>query len=131
MAGTVPRVDEIRSRKFEFPPPGPNTVGRLAEVSPEGCVVHLEKDSAPRLLWYGEDIWGVKLPAGTRVIYPKPTVPGLKDRKAGIRYAIAHPEEMEPLEALLKPGMRVTICIAPLNASSPWIGVKIALRFSA
>ncbi len=119
MAATIPRVNEVRSRKFEFPPPGPNTVGRLAEVSPEGCVVHLEKDSAPRLLWYGEDIWRVKLPAGTRVIYPKPTVPGIKDRKAGIRYAIAHPEEMEPLEALLKPGMRVTICIDDISLPLP------------
>jgi hypothetical protein len=119
MAGTVTRVEQIRSRRFEFPPPGPNTVGRLADVSPEGCVVFLEEDSAPRLLWYGEDLWDVKLPAGTRVIYPKPTIPGLADRKAGIRYALAHPEEMEPLEALLRPGMRVTLCIDDISLPLP------------
>jgi hypothetical protein len=119
MAGTVTRVEQVRARKFEFPPPGPNTVGRLADVSPEGCVVFLEKDSAPRLLWYGEDLWDVKLPEGTRVIYPKPTIPGLADRKAGIRWALAHPEEMEPLEALLRPGMRVTLCIDDISLPLP------------
>ena len=119
MATTVPRVEQVRSRKFEFPPPGPNTVGRLADVSPEGCVVHLEKDSARRLLWYGEDLWDVKLPAGTRVIYPKPTVPGIKDRPAGIRHALDHPEDMEPLAALLKPGMKLTIAIDDISLPEP------------
>jgi hypothetical protein len=119
MPTTIEELQQMRSRKFEFPPPQPNTVGRLAQVSDEGCVVHLEKDSAPRLLWYGEDLWDVKLPAGTRMIYPKPTVPGLPDSKAGIRYALANPEEMEPLEALLKPGMKVAIAIDDISLPEP------------
>ncbi len=119
MGVTVPRVEEVRARRFEFPPPGPNTVGRLADVSPEGCVVHLEGDSARRLFWYGEDLLDLKLPAGTRVIYPKPTIPGLKDRKAAIRHALEHPEDMAPLEALLKPGMKVTIAIDDISLPLP------------
>ena len=119
MATTVERVREVRARRFEFPQPAPNTVGRRADVSSEGCVVHLEERSAPRLLWYGEDIWDVKLPAGTRIIYPKPTIPGLPDRPAAIRHAIAHPEEMDPLDAHLKPGMRVTLCIDDISLPLP------------
>ena len=44
------------------------------------CVVTLEKDSAPRVLFCGEDLLEVKLPAGTRVVYAKPPIPGLRDR---------------------------------------------------
>jgi len=108
-----------RPPKYEFPPPSPNAVGRLADVSPEGCLVELDNNSAPRLLWYGEDLLDVKLPAGTRVIYPKPTIPGLRDRDAAIRYALAHPDGMEPLEALLKPGMKVTIAVDDISLPLP------------
>ncbi len=120
MATTIPsRVEQVRSRKFEFPPPGPNTVGRLADVSPEGCVVRLEEKSAPRLLWHGEDLLDVKLPAGTRVVYPKPTVPGLKDCVEAVRYALANPEDMDPLETLLHPGMKLTIAIDDISLPEP------------
>src|SRR5438094_8112093 len=87
-------------RQFEFGDPTPNAVGRKALVSHDGCVVHLESDSAPRLMWYGEDLLAVKFRPGTRVMYPNPTIPGLPDRNAAVRYALAHPEEMAPLQAL-------------------------------
>ncbi len=119
MSARVEQLQALRRGRFEFPPPGPNTVGRLAEVSSEGCVVHLEKDAAPRLLWSGEDLLDVKLPAGTRMVYPKPTIPGLKDRDRAIRHALAHPEGMAPLEAQLKPGMRVTIAIDDISLPLP------------
>ena len=105
--------------QFEFPDPSPNAVGRKAYVSHEGCVVHLEPHSAPRLLWYGEDLLDIKFPAGTRVVYPKPTIPGLPNRDAAIRYAISNPEAMDPLAAQLKPGMRVTIAIDDISLPLP------------
>lgn len=99
--------------------PTPNAVGRQALVSHEDCVVELEANAAPRLLWYGEDLWDVKMPAGTREIYPKPTIPGLQDREGAIRYASEHPEGSEPLAALLRPGMRVTIAIDDISLPLP------------
>jgi hypothetical protein len=99
--------------------PAPNAVGRRALVSHEGCVVRLEKNSAPRLLWYGEDLLAVKLPEGARIVYPNPTIPGLRDREGAVRWAIAHPEEMEPLEALLRPGLKVTIAIDDVSLPLP------------
>ena len=99
--------------------PTPNAVGRQALVSADGCVVQLEATSAPRLLWYAEDLLDVKMPAGTRVVYPKPTIPGLRDREGAIRYALAHPEQMEPLAALLRPGMKVTIAIDDISLPLP------------
>lgn len=119
MPAQTENLPAVRSREDIFGDPMPNAVGRRALVSHEGCVVHLERDSAPRLLWSGEDLLSVKLPAGTRVVYPKPTIPGLRDRDAAIRYALAHPEEMEPLAALLKPGMKVTIAIDDISLPLP------------
>jgi lactate racemase len=106
-------------RLLESTEPAPNAVGREALVSAEGCVVNLEADAAPRLMWYGEDLLSVKLPAGTRVVYPKPTIRALRNRNAAIRYALEHPEGMEPLRALLKPGMRVTIAIDDISLPLP------------
>ncbi len=99
--------------------PTPNAVGRNALVSDQGCVVHLEANSRRRLLWYGEDLLDVKLPPGTRVVYPKPTIRGLPDAGAAIRHALAHPEGMAPLAALLKPGMRVTIATDDISLPLP------------
>lgn len=99
--------------------PAPNAVGREAMVSDKGCVVELDGRSAPRLMWYGEDLLRVKMPAGTRAVYPKPTIPPLRDRGAGIRYALAHPEGSDPLDALLRPGMKVTIAIDDISLPLP------------
>ncbi|HET9178437.1 MAG TPA: lactate racemase domain-containing protein [Terriglobia bacterium] len=104
---------------FEFGDPTPNAVGRNAVVSHEDCVVQLEGRSAERLMWYGEDLLSVRMPAGTRVLYPNPTIAGLKDRHAAIQYAIDHPEQMEPLSALLRPGMKVTIAIDDISLPLP------------
>jgi hypothetical protein len=106
-------------KTYQFGDPTPNAVGRKAMVSHDGCVVYLEKKSAPRLLWYGEDVLAVKMPAGTREVYPNPTIPGLRDPEGAIRYALAHPEGMEPLEALLKPGMKITIAIDDISLPLP------------
>jgi hypothetical protein len=122
MATRAENAQTAASRQPEFGDPTPNAVGRQAMVSHDGCVVHLEANSAPRLMWYGEDLLSVKMPAGTRVMYPNPTIPGLPDRDAAIRYALSHPEEMEPLAALLKPGMKVTIAMDDISLPLPKMG---------
>ncbi len=119
MATHAEHLQAVGPRPFEFGDPAPNAVGRKALVLHDGCVVHLDKNSAPRLLWYGEDLLSVKLPEGTRVVYPNPTIPGLRDREGAIRYALAHPEEMDPLDALLKPGMKVTIAMDDISLPLP------------
>ena len=83
------------------------------------CVVTLDSRSAPRTLFYGDQLMDVDLPTGTRVVYPKPPMAALKDVEAAIRYAINHPENSEPLYALLKPGMKVTIAIDDISLPLP------------
>ena len=102
-----------------FGEPAPNAVGRAALVSDADCVRELGAASADRLLWYGEDLIRVKLPAGTRVIYPKPSIPGLPDRDAAIRFALEHPEQAAPLPSQLRPGAKVTIAIDDISLPLP------------
>ncbi|MBI1358510.1 MAG: DUF2088 domain-containing protein [Acidobacteria bacterium] len=105
--------------EYEFGDPTPNAVGRAALVSHSQCVVRLSQDSRPRLLWSGEDLLRVKLPAGSRVVYPKPTIPPLKDRDGAIRYALENPEEMAPFTDHLRPGMKVTVAIDDISLPLP------------
>src|SRR5678809_63377 len=82
-------------------------------------VVYIDKDSAPRIMPNGEDFILEDIPIGTRVIYPNPPIKGLPNREAAIRYAVNHPLEMEPLYALLEPGMRVTIAMDDISLPLP------------
>lgn len=102
-----------------FGEPQPNAVGRAALVPHDACVRELTATSPARLLWYGEDLIRAKLPAGTRVVYPKPSIPGLPDRAGAIRYALANPEEADPLRAQLRAGMKVTIAIDDISLPLP------------
>ncbi len=88
-------------------------------MSDHPCVVTINHQSKPRVLFSGDQLIEVDLPVGTRVIYPKPPMEPLNDVKAAIRYAINHPENSEPLFAKLKPGMKVTIAIDDLSMPLP------------
>ncbi|MSP16821.1 MAG: DUF2088 domain-containing protein [Myxococcales bacterium] len=82
-------------------------------------VVMIDNDSAPRILFHGENFLLEDLPVGTRVIYPKRPLAPLPNARAAIRYALNHPEEMEPLHALLTPGMKLTIAIDDISLPLP------------
>jgi lactate racemase len=83
------------------------------------CLVTLDRDSAPRVLFSGDQLIEVDLPPGTRVIYPKPPIAALKDVDAAIRYAINHPLGSDPLYARLRPGMKVTIAVDDISLPLP------------
>ncbi len=85
----------------------------------ESHIVITEKGSPPRILFSGEDFLLEDLPVGTRVIFPRPPIEGVPNVKAAIRYAINHPEGMDPLHALLKPGMKVTIALDDISLPLP------------
>ena len=82
-------------------------------------VVYIDSDSAPRILFSGEDLLLEDLPIGTRVIYPKPPIEGLANPGAAIRYALNHPLDAEPLYAQLAPGMQVTIAVDDISLPLP------------
>src|SRR5688500_17454369 len=82
-------------------------------------IVHIDSDSAPRLITSGEDLVLEDLPIGTRVIYPKPPIRGLPNPEAAVRYALNHPLDTEPLYAQLSAGMRVTIAVDDISLPLP------------
>src|SRR6188474_2633002 len=82
-------------------------------------VVTIDTDSAPRIMFYGENFLMEDLPVGTRVIYPRRPMTGVANRVAAIRYALNHPEGMDPLHALLEPGMKVTIAVDDISLPLP------------
>ena len=82
-------------------------------------IVYLDKNSAPRVMFSGDSLIEVDLPVGTRCIYPKPPVDGLKDVDAAIRYAVNHPFGCEPLYAKLRPGMKVVIAVDDISLPLP------------
>ena len=82
-------------------------------------VVTIDTNSAPRIMFHGENFLVEDLPVGTRVIYPKRPLTGVPNRQATIRYALNHPENMPPLHALLEPGMKVTIAVDDISLPLP------------
>jgi hypothetical protein len=82
-------------------------------------VVYIDGDSAPRILFSGEDLLLEDLPIGTRVLYPQPPIEGLVNPGAAIRYALNHPLDADPLYAQLAPGMRVTIAVDDISVPLP------------
>ncbi len=85
-----------------------------------GLVMEVDGSTPPLLFWNGEGFRLERLPEGTRVVYaPEPLAP-LADPIAAIRHALEHPVgDMEPLSALLRPGMRLTICFDDVSLPLP------------
>jgi lactate racemase len=96
---------------------GSRARGRNTSTHPS--VVYIDERSAPRVMFAGDRLIEAELPVGTRCIYPKPPVTGLKDPDAAIRYALNHPYGTEPLYAKLRPGMKVVIAIDDLSMPLP------------
>src|SRR3954464_9918026 len=82
-------------------------------------VHYIDSDSPARVMFSGEQLLIENLPPGTRVLYPKPPIVGLKDPDAAIRYALNPPLGMDPLHALLFPGMKVTIAFDDISLPLP------------
>ena len=82
-------------------------------------IVTIDTDSAPRIMFSGEDLIAEHLPIGTRVIYPRAPIAGLPNPRAAIRAALARPEGMDPLHALLVPGMKLTIAVDDVSLPLP------------
>lgn len=84
-----------------------------------GFVLEVDRATPPTLFWYGEGFRLERLPAGSRVVYPPDPLPALRDARAAIRDALAHPIDAEPLEAQLFAGMRLTIAFDDVSLPLP------------
>jgi len=102
------------------PPPSSSEI--LARTKPRSghpLVVTIDRKSAPRVVFAGNELLEIDLPVGSRCIYPRPPMEALKDIDAAIRFALNNPLGSEPLHAKLRPGMKVVIAMDDVSVPLP------------
>ena len=84
-----------------------------------GAVIEVDRNTPPALFHYGEGVRLEKLPLGSRLIYAPDPIEPIAHPERAIRRALAHPVEDDPLKALLRPGMRLTVAFDDLSLPLP------------
>jgi hypothetical protein len=86
-----------------------------------GFVLDVDRSTPPMLFHHGESLRLEKLPAGrSRVLYPGEPLDPLDDPEGAIRRALANPlGDCQPLRALLRPGMKLTIAFDDISLPLP------------
>src|SRR5919112_6300070 len=84
-----------------------------------GFVLDVDRSTPPTLFWHGEGFRLERLPTGSRVIYPPEAHEPLEDPDAAIQHALLNPHGSDPLPALLKPGMKLTIAFDDVSLPLP------------
>ncbi len=86
-----------------------------------GFVLEVDRSTPPILTWRGDGFSLERLPVErSRVIYPAEPEAGLPDPDGAIDEALDHPlGDSEPIGALLRPGMRLTIAFDDVSLPLP------------
>jgi hypothetical protein len=90
-----------------------------ARAQGDATIVEIHEKSPPTVFQHGSSVRLERLPVGTRVIYPQPSLKGVADVDAAIAAALDDPIDMDPLKTLLKPGMRLTISFDDVSLPLP------------
>ena len=92
---------------------------RGPEVDRDKLVTHVEDPRRRYLFHNGESFRYHTLPVATRVVYPPPPLPPIRDVDGSIEQALENPVGSESLSAMLRPGMKVTIAFDDLSLPLP------------
>src|SRR3954452_11747876 len=84
-----------------------------------GFVLEVDDRTPPLLVPDGDRFRLEKFPLGTRVVYPVESLPRVPDLSEAIRAALDTPLQSEPLSALLRPAMRLTIMFDDIGTPTP------------
>ncbi len=88
-------------------------------MSRPGFVLEVDDRTPSLVVHEGEGFRLEDFPLGTRVVYPPERLPAVDDVVEAIRSALLHPQGSEPLPALLRPGMRLTIAFDDISLPLP------------
>jgi hypothetical protein len=94
-------------------------IAPAADLDRRDCIYVVEREGERFVFHCGEQFRWEPLPPGTRVIYPPPPLPPLADPDQAIEDALDHPLGSDPLDALLRPGMKVTIAFDDISLPLP------------
>jgi hypothetical protein len=81
--------------------------------------LEVDRSTPPTLFHHGEGFRLERLPVGSRIVYPPEALPVLDDIDGAIRHALLHPVDSDPLPALLRPDMRLTIAFDDISLPLP------------
>ena len=84
-----------------------------------GAVLEVDRNMPPVLFHFGEGVRLERLPLGSRVVYPPDPIDPIVHADRAIRRALTHPLEDDPLKALLRSGMKLTIAFDDLSLPLP------------
>jgi lactate racemase len=84
-----------------------------------GFVLNVDERTPPLLVPSGDDFWLEKFPLGSKVIYPTEPRGAVPDLSEAVNSALDAPVDSEPLDALLRPGMRLTIAFDDITVPTP------------
>ncbi|MGH7903681.1 MAG: lactate racemase domain-containing protein [Candidatus Dormibacteraceae bacterium] len=84
-----------------------------------GAVVEVDRNTPPTLFHFGEGFRLERLPLGSRIVYPADPLEPIGHPERAIRRALGHPIDDDPLKALLRPGMKLTIAFDDLSLPLP------------
>ena len=85
-----------------------------------GLVLDVDASTPPVLFHHGENFRMEKLPVGrSRIIYPAEPLRGLENPDQAIYDALDNPIDSEPLRALMKPNMKLTIAFDDISLPLP------------
>ncbi len=88
-------------------------------MSRPGFVLEVDDRTPPLLVHEGLGFRLENFPVGTRVVYPPEPIATVGDVDAAIHHALHHPIDSDPLPALLRPGMRLTIAFDDVSLPLP------------
>ena len=91
----------------------------LPSLDRSDCVRTVEGDGEHFFFHCGEQFLWEPLPSGTRLIYPPPPLPAIKDVDSAIDNALDHPLGADPLSTQLRPGMKLTIAFDDISLPLP------------
>jgi lactate racemase len=88
-------------------------------MSRPGFILEVDDRTPPLLVPDGDRFRVEKFPLGTRVIYPVESLPRVSNLDEAINAALDAPLQLEPLSALLRPTMRLTIAFDDIGTPTP------------
>jgi len=87
-------------------------------VSRPGIVLKVDERTPPLAVAAGESLATLRLPYGSRVVYPPEPLAELADPLRAVDEALATPLGLDPLASLLRPGIRLTVAVD--GVTRPW-----------
>src|SRR2546430_17551172 len=84
-----------------------------------GAVIEVDRNTPPVLFHFGEGIRLERLPLGSRIVYPPDPLDPIPHPERAIRRALSKPFDEDPLKALLRPNMKLTIAFDDISLPVP------------